>query len=378
VDTIDGSANTNGYIVARGSVTAPSSWASYADDPPATWGAFQDAAPATIYDVTSAMIPEDILVGHEITVDHPHFGTITGSVQSVSTSFLDGVEDVTPTAWPNFLDAGTGLLLDGSWTLDGAASVYRDLVLSMLPVAYWRLGEASGTVAVDQMGAYHGTYVATPTLGAAGALTGDTDTAVSFNGTTQYMQNTAMPAGPTVGFSLSIWVKSAAIGAIRCLFDWNGQNLAGFHASYLNPDGTVRYQFSDGAVRNASLGSPVLTAGVWSHVSITHDFAGKVVQLYVNGVDVGGADVSPYGAPVPVPATRTAQIGTLAGLYFFNGSTDEAAIWDRALSAAEIAALHAAGTAPGLPVIPRRMRVSNLTIAGTRRSFVGAYRAGVR
>ena len=37
------------------------------------------------------------------------------------------------------------------------------------------------------MGANNGTYVASPTLGVAGLLTGDPDTAVTFNGTTQYV-----------------------------------------------------------------------------------------------------------------------------------------------------------------------------------------------
>src|SRR5947199_303228 len=45
---------------------------------------------------------------------------------------------------------------------------------------YWRLGEASGTSAADSAGTNTGTYVGSPTLGVAGALTDDADTAVTF------------------------------------------------------------------------------------------------------------------------------------------------------------------------------------------------------
>ena len=49
--------------------------------------------------------------------------------------------------------------------------------------SYWRLDEASGTSAADSKGTAPGTYAAV-TLGAAGALTNDPDTAASFNGST--------------------------------------------------------------------------------------------------------------------------------------------------------------------------------------------------
>jgi len=54
---------------------------------------------------------------------------------------------------------------------------YRDAVLALAPAGYWRMGETSGTVAADSSGhGLTGTYVGAPTLGAAGALAGDSDT----------------------------------------------------------------------------------------------------------------------------------------------------------------------------------------------------------
>jgi hypothetical protein len=68
----------------------------------------------------TAMIAADILVGHSVTWWEPHSGTVTGTVQSVQTEFLDGVDASEPAAWPELLDAG--LSLDGSWALDAARS----------------------------------------------------------------------------------------------------------------------------------------------------------------------------------------------------------------------------------------------------------------
>lgn len=52
-------------------------------------------------------------------------------------------------------------------------STYARTVLGDRPLAYWRLGEPSGTVAVDATGhGYAGTYTNGVTVGQAGALTG--------------------------------------------------------------------------------------------------------------------------------------------------------------------------------------------------------------
>ena len=63
--------------------------------------------------------------------------------------------------------------------------------VSLSPLAYWRLGEPSGTLADDAVGANDGTYVNAPSLATAGLLGGVPDTAVTFDGSTNYV-STAM------------------------------------------------------------------------------------------------------------------------------------------------------------------------------------------
>ena len=71
---------------------------------------------------------------------------------------------------------------------------YKDAVLADGPAGYWRLGETSGTTAVEGMRGDHGTYTNGPTLNQAGALNGDTDPSVSFDGVDDYVDVPYDPA----------------------------------------------------------------------------------------------------------------------------------------------------------------------------------------
>ena len=86
-------------------------------------------------------------------------------------------------------------------------SDYRAAVMADNPRAYWRLGEQTGTTAVDQVGVNHGTY-SNVALGSTGPLTGDDDSAASFDGTTAYA--TAPDSNSldlSSGATIEAWVK---------------------------------------------------------------------------------------------------------------------------------------------------------------------------
>src|SRR5438093_824882 len=59
---------------------------------------------------------------------------------------------------------------------------YSATVLADSPVSYWRLGENSGTVAADSAGANTASIKSGVTLGTAGAIANDANTATTFNG----------------------------------------------------------------------------------------------------------------------------------------------------------------------------------------------------
>ncbi len=213
-----------------------------------------------------------------------------------------------------------------------AAREYRAWVLSTNPVSYWRLGEASGIVARDEMGANNGTYVGSPTLGVAGLLTGDSDTAVEFNGTTQSI-STGTPE--MVGAcSFGFWITPAAITGLN-----NGRLLAG-----QQDDGAISLIIAGGALNfnwHGPSGWTVYAGGSLTigalHFVVATRSSGGVGQFYIDGSPVTttlaagvaqGQDANGY--------TYLLADGPHSTYDRFSGTIDEPAAWSRALSASEI------------------------------------------
>ena len=94
-----------------------------------------------------------------------------------------------------------------------AKAAYVDVVDALNPLGYWRLGESSGTTATDRAGSYSGTYAGGVTLGTTGALSSDSDTAASFDGS----DDMVIDIGPTADFlltadlSVSFWFKAFSL-----------------------------------------------------------------------------------------------------------------------------------------------------------------------
>jgi hypothetical protein len=208
---------------------------------------------------------------------------------------------------------------------------YRDAVLSTNPVGYWRLGEASGTVAVDVMGLNNGTYVNAPTLGAAGLLTGDPDTAVTFaSGKYMSVAQQVLPAAITLAgwVKATTWVDSAILG------QW-----ASSVGVMLYCDSVWIYLASQGSFTTKAL---VPSTGAVHFLVVTQDASGNGA-LYFDGLSVSNnAGLSAISSPA-VPF----EIGTYSNHAGgqFNGTIDEPAIWNRDLTAAEGAMLYAEGLA---------------------------------
>ena len=92
-------------------------------------------------------------------------------------------------------------------------SNYATTVGADNPIAWWRLGEASGATAVDQKAANPGTYFNAPTLGAASLLGSDTaNKAVTFDGTNDYARianSTALNISTPI--TLEAWIKPTTL-----------------------------------------------------------------------------------------------------------------------------------------------------------------------
>lgn len=232
------------------------------------------------------------------------------------------------------------LLEDGSgFLLMEVPRCYFDVVMADNPVSYWRHGEPSGsTTAADVLGTNPGTYTNAPTLGVAGALTGDTNTAATFaEASDQYVTvphstSLAQGNGPlswecwitrtTVndGTSRHVMMKGAAGTSAPDLLIGGGSNAIGFR--------------SDGWGNGTASTIQLDQIGVWYHVVATKT-AGNVWGIYVNGVDV--SDHAPSTTQTSTDANPL-LIGRKAGsaLESFDGSIDEVAIYNTVLTPVQV------------------------------------------
>lgn len=213
---------------------------------------------------------------------------------------------------------------------------YAATVLADSPAAYFRLGESSGTAAVDQIGGASGTYRGGFTLGQAGLQQGDIDAAVRLNGTTGTIQVADRAAFDVADvFSIEAWIRLSALGAFQCIVD-KGTN------GYLFEVNTSNHVYlRKNGVADIVTATNALTTGVTYHVAATKSAA--TVKLYVNGADVTGTATNQTIANNSIAlGIGAADAGTDDWL---NGIVDEVAIYPTALSAARILAHYNAGLA---------------------------------
>jgi hypothetical protein len=211
---------------------------------------------------------------------------------------------------------------------------------------YWRLGEASGTSAVDAKSADNGTYTNTPTLGVAGVIANDSNTAVQFNGTNSYVSAARQIS---TDFSIEFWFKSTQdysndLGNPHCTYWWQGAGLVDADTSGSANDFGI--SLCSGKITGGVGGSPDVAVvssgtyndGAWHQVVMTRAQATGLVQLYVDGASVG----STTGTTNALTSTATINFGrSAAGTNYFAGTLDEVATYSTVLSAATIASHYA-------------------------------------
>jgi hypothetical protein len=221
------------------------------------------------------------------------------------------------------------------------APPYSGLVLSHGPAGYWRLGERAGGTAADASGkGNNGTYVNGVALGLAGPLAGDPDRSAGFDGVNDYVN---VPSSPTLAITgdltIEAWVKPSDYNGYHGIVGKTAANLPAPYDFYL-ADGSGVPRFyrgstgSYGAVSAAGAPQP----GQWSHVAVV--MQGTTVTHYLNGAPNGSGTIVAATADAGTPL----RVGNRDDLFVpFRGGLDEVAIYDHALSEAEIKADYDAG-----------------------------------
>ena len=233
-------------------------------------------------------------------------------------------------------DGGTGSDAKGD-----AAVTYRATVLGDSPLAYWRVGESSGTVAHDEIAANPAaTYVQSFVLGKPGAIIDDPNTAVLLNGNgtscVDTSATTALSFPGTTSFSIEAWIDPASLdGTARHVFiqdvtDTNGKEGFGLFVS----SGNLTFQrWVSGSSQAVNVPPPQV--GQHTHVVATYDGAATTpaMHVYVNGAEPAASQ--PDSQPMPL-LSGGAYVGCHGGANGFNGIIDEVAVYAAALSPAQV------------------------------------------
>lgn len=258
---------------------------------------------------------------------------------------------------------------------------YRDIIIADGPVAYWRLGETTGTVAVDETGNHNASYVNSPTIGAPGLLSNDSDTAVLLDGVSHHLLAGSSLLASRSSFTIEAWLKPTAggVGVRQEIYsEYDASNVARGFFVYFGAGKTIEVVISsDGtsnnriyAYTNNVIPDEVVADGF--HLVVTFDSG--TVKTYIKGVeypmtvDVRGTVNSVYsGSPAPF-------IGCSADLQspinnFFNGVIDELAVYHYALSIYNVIGHLNAGTAFSAYSLAGNV----LTSAGAAADFVAVF-----
>ena len=223
----------------------------------------------------------------------------------------------------------------GADTEAAAAGGYPGQVLADAPLAYWRFDEHAGTTAVDSSG--HGndaTYEGGITLGAPGAIEGDSDTAASFDGVTAFVTagNRFAFAGQTP-FSIEAWVsvqmQSTYAGVASCNDAVGGPPSEGYLLFVAPSDGPFGFQRLDGPNVSTAVSVAGPNVADFSYVAATFD--GLDLVVYVNGESQGSQTAAFSIAGAVADFVVGAEAGGNGN--FLSGTIDEVAVYDHALSA---------------------------------------------
>lgn len=337
-------------------------------------------------------------------------GAITATGFTSPTYYINGVETPTPTVSASYwthvtVTTGTGISASaitvgnqstnfGQQFLDeikffgsalsadqvkaeyaGGAAVFGSPDTGFLNqglVGYWPLDEASGNASDASGNATTLTNVSTTAY--TGAKFG---TGIEPDGTADYLyaaDNATLSV--TGSLTLAAWITpDDVVGTENILAKWDGAN-----ESYrLTKEGAnIRMYIDSDSNYQASTGTPI-SANTVQHVAGVYDSLSQTVKLYVNGEEVASSTTGTIPASIGDDAGRFhlgAEDSTTTAANFFDGHIDDARVYSRALTPAEVAALY--DWAPGpvgywpmdensgtSTVYDRSGNSTNLTMLGT-------------
>ncbi|HEX5467080.1 MAG TPA: hypothetical protein VFW92_10455, partial [Candidatus Limnocylindrales bacterium] len=170
---------------------------------------------------------------------------LAGGTAKATGYFID------PQDWSLHTYEGTDSGLAAPYEISDAETAgrsYRDTLMNLGPLAYWRLGETSGTVMRDETGNYPGTYGTADTLDQAGLLPNDPSSSILVTSSVGHGHIDGVASSASqMSISLVVGIGIHAGSDMLVSRNWNNGagawlvylSFAGFPAFYVNVDGTA-------------------------------------------------------------------------------------------------------------------------------------------
>ena len=187
---------------------------------------------------------------------------------------------------------------------------------------------------------------------------GNASSAYSFNGSSSYISFTAPPTNQTNNVTLSAWINPASTNqaAMAVVLGYDDPGLGnGFALGIAGGGLSAGNKVSGflGGVTWVNSGAVYPATNVWYHVVMVQQSG--VTLFYVNGV------------PTAITTTNNAitptgfRIGSLDGIWFFNGKIDDVRVYNRALSSFEVSELY---NAEGIACTPHAATATATVTSG--------------
>ena len=232
--------------------------------------------------------------------------------------------------------------LVGQWSFDGKQTV-------------WTSSTAATTLDTSGQG---NTGTLTNMSQSTSPVVGKIGQALQFNGTNQYVSvpYTNTDFERTDPFSISVWAKwnnsnaaQSFIGKFNSSLNYRGIGFGQCKtatATYCNANSVYLWLQGPSNVLRMSTATNSVSPNVWTHVTVTYDGSSTAsgVKIYVNGVSMA-LTTHGSGLASSIKASINWRIGDDYTDDWFSGNMDDVRIYNRALSAGEVAGLYTMGTA---------------------------------
>lgn len=170
---------------------------------------------------------------------------------------------------------------------------------------------------------------------------GNTNTAYSFNGTSNYIDaplTTPLNTNNISGLTLYGWCNLNSLSAITAILSVSDAASSLLYGMGYDGQSTQKFWGNNGVDGSAAtmsihgLGNPVINT--WYNVVITYDYSNNSSKLYINGT-LQNQSSNVLNRPIITNVHIGAWV-TFNGYWYANGKLDDLGIWNRALTQQEI------------------------------------------